>query len=123
VLGTPTPDSRAALVERTRSLFKNGLSSGKQVSAASTRDGHETLTRVACYRLVAKLSEAELAERAGIVRETLARLARLRRRAQSETVEALAEALGVSVQSLTPRPKNCQPYYGRRTKPSRRSRP
>jgi transcriptional regulator with XRE-family HTH domain len=34
--------------------------------------------------------------RAGIARETLGRLERLRRRAQRETVQALAHALGVS---------------------------
>jgi transcriptional regulator with XRE-family HTH domain len=72
------------------------------------------------YRLVAKLSQGELAERAGIARETLARLERLRRRAQPETVEALAEALGVSVQSLTTAPEELPAILGpaHKTQPS-----
>jgi transcriptional regulator with XRE-family HTH domain len=52
-------------------------------------------------RLSAGLTQAELAARAGIARETLIRLERLRRRAQGPTVNALAWALGVQPSVLT----------------------
>jgi transcriptional regulator with XRE-family HTH domain len=55
---------------------------------------------LACRRAVG-LSQRERADRAGIARETLARLERLRRRAHPETVEALARALGVAEERLT----------------------
>ena len=101
VLGTPDP--RAKLVEGTRNLFRNGLSSGKPYPplAVGTGMATELLPGLLACRLGARLSQRELAKRAGLARETLGRLEGLSRRAQPETVEALARALGVSVQSLT----------------------
>jgi transcriptional regulator with XRE-family HTH domain len=55
---------------------------------------------LAC-RLTAGVTQPELAGRAGTVRETLARLERLRRRARPETVEGLAKALELSPRGLT----------------------
>jgi DNA-binding XRE family transcriptional regulator len=100
VLDTEHP--RAKLLDRTRRLFKNGLSSGKLYPPAPQRArSAKLLPGLLACQLVADLTQPELADRAGIARETLARLERLRRRAQAETVEALARALGVPAQKLT----------------------
>jgi chromosomal replication initiation ATPase DnaA len=100
VMGSSDP--RAQLLERTRRLFKNGFSSGKTYPPLPVGTAVAILLPglLAC-RLAAGLTQPQLAQRAGIARETLARLERLRRRARPETVDALAQALEVSRQSLT----------------------
>ncbi len=99
---TGSTDPRAVLLQRARRLLRNGLSSGKQYpplkpGTAST----ELLPGLLACRLAAGLTQPGLAARAGIARETLVRLERLRRRAQPETVERLANALGVQPACLT----------------------
>jgi len=100
VLGSSDP--RAVLLERARRLFRNGLSSGKQYPPLGPgTTATKLLPGLLAARLAAELTQPELAARAGIARETLARLERLRRRAQPETAERLANALGVQPASLT----------------------
>jgi len=100
VLGSSDP--RALLLERARRLFRNGLSSGKQYPPLGPEiTATRRLPGLLAARLAAELTQLELAARARIARETLARLERLRRRAQPETVERLANALGVQPASLT----------------------
>jgi Helix-turn-helix len=88
VLGTPEP--RSELVERARRLFRNGITSGKRYpprSGAGTAG--ELLNGLQVCRGIANLTQPQLAARAGIARETLSRLERLKRRAQPDTVRAL----------------------------------
>jgi len=103
VLGSTDP--RALLLQRARRLFRNGLSSGKQYPPLGPGTTGTTATKLLPgllgYRLAAELTQPELAAHAGIARETLARLERLRRSARPETVERLANALGVQPASLT----------------------
>jgi DNA-binding XRE family transcriptional regulator len=91
-----TSEPRARLVERARRLFRNGLGEWQAVSATAIRADDRLLPGLLACRLAAHLTQPEPAARAGIARETLGRLERLRRRAQRETVQALAHALGVS---------------------------
>jgi hypothetical protein len=95
-----TPDPRAELVDRTRGLFRNGLTSGKPYPPLPPGTGATFLRGLLTCRLVATLTQPELAQRAGIARETLSRLERLRRPAQPENSRG-ARALGVSAQLLT----------------------
>ena len=99
-IGSAEP--QAELLNAARRLLRNGISTGRQYpplpyGTAAVR----LLPGLLACRLAVGLTQAELAERAGITRETLARLERLRRRARPETVDTLAEALGEPSASLT----------------------
>jgi DNA-binding XRE family transcriptional regulator len=97
-----TDDPRMRLVERARVQFRNGSSSGKHyMPPPPGRSDVRFLPGLLAYRLAGGLTQPEVAKRAGIARETLARLERLHRGARAETVEALARALDVSPGSLT----------------------
>jgi plasmid maintenance system antidote protein VapI len=97
-----TDDPRMRLVERARVQFRNGSNSGKHyMQPPPGRSDVRFLPGLLAYRLAAGLSQPEVAKRAGIARETLARLERLQRGARAETVEALARAFDVSPGSLT----------------------
>ncbi|HEY7308390.1 MAG TPA: helix-turn-helix transcriptional regulator [Gemmataceae bacterium] len=70
-------------------------------------------------RLAAGLSQRELAERAGIDKDSLSRLERDRWQPTWETVLALASALGVEVGAFTVAPKDTpSPERGRPRKAS-----
>ncbi len=113
VLGTDHP--RAQLLDRTRRLFRNGLNSGKHYPPLppGTRAPKLLPGLLAC-RLVAGLTQPELARRAGIPRETLARLERLRRRAQPKQLTHWRERSGASAETHHHYPgASCHPTPGR----------
>jgi len=100
VIGSADP--RAQLLERARRLLKNGISGGKPYPPLAPGPGAaRLLPGLLAWRMAAGLTQPELADRAGMARETVARLERLRRRARAESVEMLAHALGVPAHSLT----------------------
>ncbi|MDQ6669965.1 MAG: helix-turn-helix transcriptional regulator [Chloroflexota bacterium] len=92
---------QAELLERARRRLRNGISSGKPYPSLPSAAGVvKLLPGLLACRVASGLKQPELAQRAGIARETVARLERLRRRARPETVERLAKALSVPARSL-----------------------
>ncbi|MBV9599838.1 MAG: helix-turn-helix transcriptional regulator, partial [Chloroflexi bacterium] len=98
-----TDDARSELVAHARRLFRNGITSGKRYPPPPRRPSTsgELLVGLRVRRRMSNLTQPQLAARAGIARETLSRLERLKRRAQPETVKALARALNVAPDRLT----------------------
>jgi transcriptional regulator with XRE-family HTH domain len=58
------------------------------------------LTALKKHRILAGLTQAELADRAGVSRDTVVRLERLRQPPRPRTLKKLAEVLGVSTRDL-----------------------
>jgi len=52
------------------------------------------------HRILAGLTQAELADRAGVSRDTVVRLERLRQPPRPRTLKKLADVLGVSTRDL-----------------------
>jgi DNA-binding XRE family transcriptional regulator len=88
-------------LNRCRRALKNGITNGRRYPPlAWSPEATSFLFALAGYRLAAKLTQPELAKRAGLPRETVARLERLKRRAKPEIAQALASALGVTLRAL-----------------------
>ncbi len=71
-------------------------------------------------RARAKLTQEEIAGRAGLERATISNLENLKHRAQALTIERLADALGVEPEELTATPKAEAPLFSDRTPDERR---
>ena len=108
---------------RLDSRSTGGRSRAYDSQALGAEGTRRWLPSLAAYRLAAHISIKELGQRAGLPRETLSRLERLRRRARSGTAEAVAFALGVPVECLvtvppvaiTPqKPPQAKPVVARR---------
>ena len=100
VIGSAEP--QAELLNAARKLLRNGISTGRRYPPLPYgTTAVRLLPGLLACRLSMGFTQAELAERAGIARETLARLERLRRQAKQETLEVLAQALGQPAASLT----------------------
>jgi transcriptional regulator with XRE-family HTH domain len=87
----------ANLVEAARERLKGGGES----STPQLRQSAAELPGLSAYRLAAGLSQAELAARAGVSRQTIIGIERHRRAVGFLTVEALARALGVRPDTLS----------------------
>lgn len=57
---------------------------------------------VSAYRLIRKLSQAELAERCGVTRQFIDRIERGQAKPSLRTIEALAEAFEITPKDLLP---------------------
>jgi transcriptional regulator with XRE-family HTH domain len=86
----------ANLVEAARERLKGGGES----STLPLRQSAAELPGLSAYRLAAGLSQAELAARAGVSRQTIIGIERHRRAVRFLTIEALARALGVRPDTL-----------------------
>jgi transcriptional regulator with XRE-family HTH domain len=68
------------------------------------KDKNTFAARLRQLRADAKLTQEELAERSGVHRQTIARLELGTRKPAWETVLALADTLGVSIEAIRPEP-------------------
>ena len=85
-----------SVIERARAILRDGRVTAKvQTRPVSPRSLGGYLVGLAAAREAAGLNKKELAQRAGLSRETVSRIERLKRPAEPATVRALASALKV----------------------------
>jgi DNA-binding XRE family transcriptional regulator len=94
-------DADANAIEQCRGALRNGSTSGLPYPTRPwSPESTSFLPMLARHRSAAGLTQAQLGERAGLPRETVAILESLKRAAKPETARALAAALGVSQRDL-----------------------
>ena len=89
-------DTTRSVIERTRAILREGRATAEvQTRSVSPRSLGGYLVGLTAVREAAGLNKKELAQRAGLTRETVSRIETLKRPAEPATVRALAAALEV----------------------------